>query len=148
MAKTVTNVLKFVASKIEIGVSTSEAEPGSYTDLGLQSETTLKITMTKISEREAGGAEVQKGYDCKVETDSMEVLNASTLETSFKNQFVWLKATPIGTPGATNPYVRAKNFICNMEVDVDLSAKGKSALKISGMKYCNSITEFMTTAAS
>lgn len=148
MAKTIANVLKIVASKIEIGVSTAEAEPGVYTELGLTHEETVKIGMQKIVNREMGGNEVQKGYDCSVETPVMEVLNAPTLETSFKNQFVWLKVTPTGTVSASNPIVRVKNFIANMDIDADLSAKGKSVLKISGSKYVTTLTDWYTTAAA
>lgn len=147
MAKTVNNVLKIVVSKIEIGESASEVEPVSYTDLGLQSEATMKVKLTPIVEREAGGSEVQKGYDCEVETDSLEVLNVSALE-AFKNDFVWIKVTPIGTVSASNPIVRVKNFLCNVGLDLDLSAKGSSLVKITGKKYCSSVSEFYATATS
>lgn len=147
MAKTIGNVLKIVASKIEIGVSTAEAEPGTYTDLGLVGEETVKVKLDPIAEREAGGSEVQKGYDCSFETPVMEVLSGQTLETNFKNQFCWLKITPTGTVSVTNPVVRVKNFIANFLFDLDISAKGKSMVKINGKKYVTTASDFYTTTA-
>lgn len=148
MSKSVANVEKIIASKIEIGVSTAEAEPTSYTGIGFFGEKVVSYKLEAQKKREGGGSNIQTGYDCSVEVEALEVLNASVLEASFQNRFVWLKVTPTGTPSSSNPIVRFKNFICNMGIEGDLSAKGGSMLKISGEKYVSSITDFKTTAAS
>jgi len=148
MAKTIGNVIKIVAAKIEIGVSASGTEPGSYTEVGFYGEKTLEYKLSEVNVREGGGSNLQKAYDGHVSVPALEVLNAATLETSFLNANVWLKVTPAGTPSSTNPIVRFLNFYCNMEVSGDLSAKGTSLLTITGDKYVTNQNSFITFAAS
>lgn len=148
MAKTIGNVVKIVVSQIQIGVSSGGAEPGSYTDVGFYGEKTIEYSLKEVNVREGGGSNLQKAYDCHVNVPALEVLNASTLETSFLNQPCWIKATPGGTPSATNPIVRFLNFYCNMEISGDLSAKGTSLLSITGDKYVTNQSSFITFAAS
>jgi hypothetical protein len=147
MAKTITNVLKTILSKIEIGTSANGSEPGTYTEIGFADEAALILKLVPVNTPTADGGNIQDCYDCSAETTSLEILNLAALE-AFRNTYVWLKGTPTGTVSASNPIVRAKNFLCNLEVQADLSAKGKSFVKITGKVYAAVPTDFFTTAAS
>ena len=146
MAKDATKVIKVVLSKLEIGTSAAGAEP-TYTDIGFFGEAAMKIEGKPNVFGVGDGSDIQKGYDCSVEVDALEVINFASFET-FKNTNVWIKGTPVGTPSATNPYVRAMNFICNLEPSIDLAVKGKSRFKITGKKLAIAFADFCTTAGS
>ncbi len=148
MAKDSTKVLTVVCSKIEVGVSAAGAEPGSYTEVGIPGESVLKIELKKNTYPTGDGSELQKGYDATVSSEALEILNITTIETLIKNVNVWLKLTPVGTPGAANPYVRVKNFMGNIEASLDLAVKGKSAFTISGSKFVTAAADFFTTLGS
>lgn len=145
MPKDSTKILTVVCSKIEAGVSAAGAEPASYTEVGFPGEAVLKITLKKNTYPVGDGSELQKGYDASVSSEALEILNITTIETLVKNVNIWLKLTPMGTPGAANPYVRVKNFIGNVEADLDLAVKGKSAYTISGSKFVTAAADFFTT---
>lgn len=148
MAKTITNVLKSIAKTVSIGVSTSEVEPNSYTDLGFIDDAVLKVKMEPVKHPVHDGTDIQAAYECSVELTGIEVINISTIEDLVKNAYCWIKVDPLGTASASNPIIRVINFIANIAIDLDLSAKGKSTYKITGKKYCSSHDEFYTAAGS
>lgn len=148
MSKTAANVLKFIVSKIEVGVSSNGSIPSSWMEVGFMGETVLKVEMKASTYATGDGSEFQKAYDCTVETNALEVLNFSTIESLVKNNNIWIKATPAGTVSSTNPIVKVTNFIANMEASLDLSVKGKNGFKITGKKFAVDYADFITTASS
>lgn len=151
MAKTITNVYKSIVSTIQIATSAAGAEPTFTTEIGFTNEAALTVKMTPVTIALADGGLIQQGFDCSVETTSLELLGTSmaTLE-AFRNTNCWIKVTPTTGAGvsASNPILRVKNFMCNLEVNIDLSGKGVSAVKITGHAYAAIPTDFFTTAAS
>lgn len=149
MAKTAANVLKFIPAKIEIGVVTTPGvEPGAYTEIGYVSDNGVTIKTTELTSGTADGGQFQMGSKGETKCECLEVLNASTIESTYKNQLVTLKLTPIGTVSASNPIVRIKEFLANVSLDSTLTAKGKNVLLVSGTKDILNINDMVTYAIS
>lgn len=111
--------------------TTAELSPEltTHQHLGFMDEAPAKLTLTPILDREAGGSEITRAYEGKLETSWMEVLSLdSTFQGKFQNKKCWLKATGI----TTGQSVWFKNFMMNIAVDLDLAAKGKSRVKLTG----------------
>ena len=146
MAGTISNVQKFVASDILIGIAQAGGvEPAAYTSLGLQSEKVVTYKLDEIVTKEGGGSGIQNGYDCDVRSEVLEVLSAATLDSTYKNQYVWLKCVPKGTLSATNPGRKFKNLICNMSMSGEMNPKGESKVTLGGTVWVNDVDDFTET---
>ena len=152
MARDITKVLKYILAKVEVGTATQDASTDpSYAELGTIEESAVKIKLPAISEKEAGGQDIQKAFEASFEVSALE-LTATAIATTLPtlmNTNVWIKITPFGTPNATDkPIVRIKNILLNVEYDLDLSTKGKSVAKLMGKKYVSSLADIITMASS
>lgn len=112
----------------------------SYTDLGFLGEAALNLKAVPLTFPIADGGLIQKGYDCTVETDWLEVLSLnSTFDTAWRNKCVWIKAKT-----TTGLLALIKNINLDIEVDMDLSAKGVSRVKLSGKKVVANLYELLS----
>lgn len=156
MAKDVAKVFKVIVKALEIAEQTTfDGAAPTFTgtdNIGLADEAVLTVKMTPIADREGGGSELQKGYDAEFTLTGYQVGDISTIE-GFKNKNCWIKGTAssttaLHTGSATAQYFHLKNFLANIALDLDFSAKGKNKFMITGKKYVSQISDFFAASAT
>ena len=123
--------------KLEVGLSADGLVPATFESVGLVHDTMFKCKADKLVNRDLSGQGIQKNFDASFESGLMQVLDADTLETTYKNKNCWIKATDTG--GAKT--LTLKNFYINVSADIDASPSGKAVVQLSGQKYCGALAD-------
>ena len=88
------------------------------------------------------GSQLQKGYNLTMESELLQLLDASTIE-GYKNKNVWLKLNP---SSASSNTVIIRNILLSVESSMDLSIKGKGTMNLKSVKYIQSLSDAIVIA--
>jgi len=143
------NVSNFIFNKLEIGLAaTPGTAPTTYTDLYMVDEGVATIEQKSAAIKIGGGNKLQKSFENSVSVTSVEVMNADTIDSTYKGKNIWLRLSPKGTVSATNKALLVKDFLANIEVKMEMKQGGARTVTISGENFTATLAEFVAWASS
>jgi hypothetical protein len=118
--------------------TTSQISAFPFVHLGLIEDDSLKATVGKNEVREAGGSNVQLSEDVEIKISGMEI---DPTEVDVLGNFEKAERTSLFLFGPQQSH-KISNLGLTIELEADLSAKGKSRVNTSMRKFKKSLSDF------
>ena len=144
MSKDLTKLLKHSTDAI-VSVEDSSGDPTvnqinafPFVHLGLLADDELKATVGKNDVREAGGSNVQLSEDVEIKTSALEL---DPVEVDVLGNYEKAERSSLYLFGPEQSH-KISNLGLTVEVNADLSAKGKKLVSTSHRKFKQSLADF------